>query len=116
MTDYTERVKARRKLGPKEVSIDTYGNLYFGKEVYAELNQPDAVRLFHSGSKIAIKPCEKSHRNAYIVTENHDITIVGLLKTDMGYSEDAYPSGRYQIEYDSESEFWVVDLSDGDNE
>src|SRR5688572_11563709 len=67
-----------RKMRPR-VTLNTSGELYFGKTAYEALGMPEAVKLYFdvSGSRIGVKPVPRGEKTFQIVRPNQSKATYG---------------------------------------
>jgi hypothetical protein len=92
------------------VSVDAY-NIRLLVAAYEAMGEPEAVRCFVNGDRVALIPADTEHPNAYPVYNRHKIAGTWLQQE---LDRDTQPEGRFPLERDGD--LWVVDFApEGDD-
>jgi len=95
------------------VSVDE-GHIRILSAAYEAMGEPEAVRCFVNGDRVALIPADSEHPNAYSVydTDCSATIAAGWLQNEL--DRDTQPEGRFPLE--RAGDLWVVDFApEGDD-
>jgi len=107
--DWRERTPVRG-YSPDQPMLTVTGNrIFLLVAAFEALGEPEAVRCFIRGNRVALIPADPEHPNAYSVhgTNSRSEFSGTWLKDEL--ERDTKPEGRFPLERDGE--LWVVDFA-----
>jgi hypothetical protein len=107
---YTERVRdvAHAQVDVPAITLKRSQHIQFLKKAYVALGEPNAIRCFVDGNKIAFVPSDEDHPNSYSVWGASQAPRMtgGWVKYELKMGEPT--RGCYELERDGD--LWIVDF------